>query len=190
MAPRTLLLAFTPLIAFSVLARFLPPVHIGVTALAGAVLALAAEVAIRPVWPPNLLSCCSLILFTLIAVLGFTQGQGTDSWLATWGGAGLGLALGLALLALLPVRPFTEQFARETTPRAYWSSPTFRKVNRVLSTAWGVAICAVGVSRVTAAAVSHSTFRLLPELLLGLIVPVAIIASALGFSRRCYQSIQ
>jgi len=190
MAPRTLLLAFAPLIVFSVLARLLPPAHIGVIALAGAVLALAAEVAIRPVWPPNLLSSCSLALFSVIAVLGFTQDQRTDSWLATWGGAGVGLPLGLALLALLPVRPFTEQFARETTPRAYWSSPTFRKVNRVLSAAWGAAICAVGVSRVTAAVVSDNAFRLLPELLLGLIVPVAIISSALGFSRRCYQSIQ
>ena len=68
--------------------------------------------------------------------------------------------------------PFTEQFARESVPQAYWSSPTFKKINRVLSAAWGVAIFAVGVSRVGAAAINGHTSRRLPEILLGLAVPV------------------
>jgi hypothetical protein len=43
---------------------------------------------------PKLLSSCSLILLALIAVLGFSLGRGGDSWLATWGGALIGLAAG------------------------------------------------------------------------------------------------
>jgi hypothetical protein len=186
----TLLLAFAPLIAFSVLASLLPSGLIGAAALGAAVIALMVGLASRPIWPPRLLSSCSLILLALIAVLGFTVGRGGDSWLATWGGAGAGLAAGLVILALVPVMPFTEQFARDVTPRAYWSSPVFRKVNRVVSTGWGVAILAVGVSRVIAAAIGHSTSRRVPELVLGLIVPVAIILGALGFSHSCYRSIQ
>jgi hypothetical protein len=179
----TLILAFLPLIAFSLLSRFLPHGYIGVAGLAAALIALAAIAASRPVWPPKILNACSLVLFTLVAVLGFTLGTGDDRWLATWGGAGVGLILGALILALVPVMPFTEQFAREATPQAYWSSPTFKKINRVLSVAWGLAIVAVGLSRVAAAAISGHTSRHLPELLLSLAVPVVIVIYILKFSK-------
>ncbi|HTQ93652.1 MAG TPA: hypothetical protein VMK84_29575, partial [Streptosporangiaceae bacterium] len=98
------------------------------------------------------------------------------------GGAGAGIILGLIILALVPVMPFTEQFARETTPQAYWASPTFKKINRVLSTAWGMAIFAIGLSRVAAAAINGHTSRRLPEILLGLAIPVVIVIYMLKFS--------
>jgi hypothetical protein len=183
MKPLTLILAFLPLIAFSLLARLLPHGYIGVAGLAAAVIALIAIATSRPVWPPKILNTCSLALFTLTAVLGFTLGTSDDRWLATWGGAGVGLILGTVILALVPVMPFTEQFARETTPQAYWSSPTFKKINRVLSAAWGLAIFAIGVSRVAAAAINGHTSRRLPETLLGLVVPAVIILYMLKFSK-------
>src|SRR6201987_3988932 len=161
----TLILAFLPLIVFSLLARFLPHGYVGIAGLAAAATALIAIATSHPVWPPKILSACSLGLFTLIAVLGFTLGKADDRWLATWGGAGVGLILGLIILALVPVMPFTEQFAREATPQAYWASPTFKRINRVLSTAWGLAIFAVGLSRVAAAAIDGHTARRLPETL-------------------------
>jgi hypothetical protein len=183
MKPLTLILAFLPLIAFSLLSRFLPHGYIGVAALVAAVIALAAILASRPVWPPKILNTCSLVLFAVLAALGFTLGTNDDRWLATWGGAGVGLVLGLTILVLIPLIPFTEQFARESTPQAYWSSPTFKKINRVLSAGWGLAIFAVGVSRVAAAAIDGHTTRRLPETLLGLVVPVAIIIYMLKFSK-------
>ena len=179
----TLILAFLPLIAFSLLSRFLPHGYIGVAGLVAAVIALIAIATSRPVWPPKIVNTCSLVLFALIAVLGFTLGTNDDRWLATWGGAGVGIILGLIILALIPVIPFTEQFAREAVPQAYWSSPTFKKINRVLSAAWGVAIVGIGVSRVAAAAVNGHTTRRLPELLLGLAVPGVIVLYMLKFSK-------
>ncbi len=179
----TLILAFLPLIAFSLLSRFLPHGYIGIAGLAAALIALIAILTSHPVWPPKILNACSLVLFTLIAVLGFTLGKADDRWLATWGGAGVGLILGLIILALVPVMPFTEQFAREATPQAYWASPTFKRINRVLSAAWGLAIFAVGLSRVAAAAIDGHTTRRLPETLLGLVVPVVIIIYMLKFSK-------
>ncbi len=190
MRPRTLILFFAPLIAFSVLARLLPSDLIAVAALTAAVMVLIAELTSRPIWPLKLLGTCLLMLFALIAVLGFTLGRGGDSWLATWGGAGIGLAVGLVILVLIPVTPFTEPFAREATPRAYWSSPAFLKVNRLVSTGWGVAIFAAGLSRVIAATISQNTSRRGFEVLLGLIVPVTILLAALKFSHSSYRSIQ
>jgi len=183
MKPLTLILAFLPLVIFSVLARFLPHGYIGVAGLAAAVVALIAILTSHPIWPPKILNTCSLVLFAVIAVLGFTLGKNDDRWLATWGGAGVGIILGTIILALVPVVPFTEQFARESTPKAYWGSPTFKKINRVLSTGWGLAIFAVGVSRVAAAAVNGHTTRRLPELLLGLAIPLVICLYMLKFSK-------
>jgi hypothetical protein len=179
----TLILAFLPLVVFSVLARFLPHGYIGVAGLAAAAVALIAILTSHPIWPPKILNTCSLALFAVIAVLGFTLGKNDDRWLATWGGAGVGIILGTIILALIPVMPFTEQFARESVPKAYWSSPTFKKINRVLSAAWGVAIFAIGVCRVGAAAINGHTTRRLPELLLGLAVPLAICLYMLKFSK-------
>ena len=159
----TLILAFLPLVVFSVLARFLPHGYIGVAGLAAAVVALIAIATSHPIWPPKILNTCSLVLFALIAILGFTLGKNDDRWLATWGGAGVGIILGTIILVLVPVIPFTEQFARESVPQAEWSSPTFKKINRVLSAGWGVAIFAVGVCRVGAAAINGHTTRPCPS---------------------------
>jgi hypothetical protein len=183
MKPRSLIIAFTPLIVFSLLSRVLPHGYIGVAGVVAAVAALIALAISRPVWPPKILTAISLILFTAIAVLGFTLGKNDDRWLATWGGAGIGIVVGLIILALVPIIPFTEQFARESTPKAYWGSPTFKKINRVLSAGWGVAIFAAGLSRVAAAAIDGHTTRRLPETLLGLIVPVGIIIYMVKFSK-------
>jgi hypothetical protein len=61
----------------------------------------------------------------------FAAGAGPDRWLATWLAPAFSGIMGLIILALIPVMPFTEQFARESTPQQYWSSPTFKKINRV-----------------------------------------------------------
>ena len=159
----TLILTFLPLILFSALARFLPHGDIGIAGLIAAVAALIAIATSHPVWPPKIINACSLVLFALIAVLGFTMGSHDDRWLATWGGAGMPLIIGLIILVLVPVVPFTEQFARETAPPAYWSSPTFKKINRVLSAGWGLAIVAVGLSRVAASAINGHTTTACPN---------------------------
>lgn len=50
MKPVTLILAFLPLIVFSVLARFLPRRDIGIAGLAAAAVALIAILISRPIW--------------------------------------------------------------------------------------------------------------------------------------------
>jgi hypothetical protein len=183
MKPLPLILSFLPLIAFSLLARLLPHGDVGAAALTAAVIAVIAAVAVRPVWPPKVVNATSIVLFTVFAVVGFAGSAGTDRWLATWAAAGVALVMGLVILALIPVIPFTEQFARLSTPQAYWSSPTFKQINRVLSVAWGVALIAVGASRVVAVAVNGHTTRRLPDLLLGLVIPGLILTYMLKFSK-------
>ena len=187
MKPLLLVLSFLPLIVFSLLTRLLPSGDVGVAGLVAAVCAVIAMLAVRPVWPPKILTVISLVLFTALAIAGFTVGAGTDHWLATWTGAGVGLVVGIVVL--IPVIPFTEQFARQSTPQAYWASPTFKKINRVLSAAWGVAIFAAGVSRVAAAVIERHGSHRLPDLLLGTAVPILIVLYMLKFSKTYPESV-
>jgi hypothetical protein len=183
MKPLMLILSFLPLVAFSVLARLLPHGDVGVAALTAAVIAAIAMVAVRPVWPPKILNTCSFVLFTVLAIAGFTGGAGNDRWLATWAAAGVGLAMGLVILALIPVMPFTEQFARESVPREQWTSPVFKKINRVLSSGWGLALIGLGVSRTIATAINRSGSHSAAQIILGAVVPVAILIYMFKFSK-------
>jgi hypothetical protein len=48
---------------------------------ATAVIALAVSLTSHPVWPPKILNICSLALFALIAILGFTLAKmTTNGW--------------------------------------------------------------------------------------------------------------
>jgi hypothetical protein len=183
MKPVPLILAFTPLILFSLLTKVLPSHDVGISALIAAVVAAIALVAVKPIWPPKILNACSFILFGVLAIIGFSSGHGTDSWVATWAGAGVGIVMGLVILALIPVMPFTEQFARQSTPQAYWASPTFKQINRVLSLGWGLAILGLGVSRTLAAIIDHHHTHAAVQIILALVVPVVILIYMFKFSK-------
>ena len=184
MKPLPLIMSFLPLIAFSLLTKWLPHHDIGYAALVAAIFAAIATFMHRPYWPPKILNAASLALFTVLAVVGFASHAGTDRWLAIWAGAGVGLILGGVILVLLPVMPFTEQFARESTPQAYWNSPTFKQINRVLSAGWGLAIVGLGVSRLIAAILDeHTSGTRLPDLLFGTAIPIVIIVYMLKFTQ-------
>ncbi|HXW82709.1 MAG TPA: hypothetical protein VEJ84_24640 [Acidimicrobiales bacterium] len=134
-----LIISFAPLIVFSVLTKALPAGDIGVAALLAGIAALNALAISRPVWPPKIVNLRTFLLFTLFAVLGFTMGKQDDSWLATWTGAGVGIVIGAIILLLVPIMPFTEQYARAQVPSEEWGSPTFKRINRALSVACGLA---------------------------------------------------
>jgi hypothetical protein len=52
-------------------------------------------------------------------------------------------ALGLiALGSMAAGHPFTADYAREQTPREYWHTPLFRRINQVLTGAWAMAFLA------------------------------------------------
>jgi hypothetical protein len=184
MKPQTLILSFLPIIAFSLLSKVLPNGDIGWAALISAIFAVINIVAHKPYLPPKILNVTQVALFAIVTVVSFAGSAGTDKWLATWIPAAVALIVGVVILAMIPVMPFTEQFARLSTPQAYWNSPTFKQINRVLSAGWGIAIVGLGVSRLLAAIVSeHSAGRRLPDVLLGTVIPIVIIIYMLRFSK-------
>ena len=74
--------------------------------------------------------------------------------------------------------PFTESYARETTPKELWSTPQFRAVNRQISLVWGLAFLVGTISLIVAGSVNGRTF------LLRLLIPFGALAWAYSYTQR------
>ncbi|SOD97650.1 hypothetical protein [Blastococcus haudaquaticus] len=188
MKPAAFVSGFLPWIAFTVVAH-----RPAADAVAwGAVLAVAMTVVALALagrgHGPVTLDAASLVLFAVVAVAGFIGGRDVDDWLYTWGRPLVGVVLGLFVLGTASVRPFTEEYARQSTPREYWGSPTFRSVNRVISAAWGGGLVVIGSAGVLVTVLdAHATSRAsghLLELALNWVVPIAVLWGLAEFTGR------
>lgn len=174
-----ILVGFLPWIVFSLISDRLAANAVAWSALiAVAMTAVSIGLSLRT-HGPKILNLGSLVLFAAIAIVGFIGGPSVDDWLFTWGVPLVGVVLGLYVLATVPFLPFTEEYARQSVPKEYWGSPDFRRINRVLSTAWGVAILLMGVLSVLVtvlgARTNQGTDNQYLDLLLNWILPIAII---------------
>ena len=186
LTPLALITGFLPWIVFSVVSQRLAADAVAWSALLATAMAAVAVLRDRRWHGPQILDLGSLVLFAVIAVTGFVGGTGVDRWLFEWGRPLVGVVLGLYLLLTVPVLPFTAEYARRTTPREYWDSPTFRKINRVLSAAWAVAITAMGAASVLTTALGVDATGTpgthLLELVLDWVVPVVVICAMVRFT--------
>ena len=176
-------LGFLPWIAFSIIAQRLAVNGVAWSATIAVAMTVVALLSAQRKHGPMFLNLVSLALFGLIAVVGFTGGAAVDQWLFEWGRPLVGVVLGLVVLATAPVRPFTEEYARQSVPRQYWGSPTFRKINKVLSAVWGAAILAIGLAGVVVAALDahavDATEHNMVDLVLNWVVPIVAIWAAM-----------
>ena len=186
LTPLALITGFLPWIVFSVVSQRLAADAVAWSALLATAMAAVAVLRDRRRHGPQILDLGSLVLFAAIAVTGFVGGTGVDRWLFEWGRPLVGVVLGLYLLLTVPVLPFTAEYARRTTPREYWDSPTFRRINRVLSAAWAVAITAMGAASLVTTALGVDATGTpgthLLELVLDWVVPVVVICAMVRFT--------
>ena len=80
--------------------------------------------------------------------------------------------------SILVGRPFTESYARETTPAEVWGTSEFRSINRKISAVWGLAFLVGTVSLLLAGSVSERQF------LLRILVPFGSLAWAYTYTQR------
>jgi hypothetical protein len=187
MKPSAFVLGFLPWIAFGVVANRMAANGVAWSALIAVGMTAVALVLARRRHGPVTLNAVSLVLFTVIAGVGFAGGPGVDDWLYRWGRPLVGVVLGVYVLATSAVRPFTAEYARQSTPREYWGTPTFRSVNQVISAAWGAGLVVIGAAGVLVTLLdAHATTRSadhLAELVLNWVVPIAVIWGLVEFSR-------
>ncbi len=93
---------------------------------AGVVIALSALIAGRP----KVLELGAVLAFVGFTVVAFSADPATSAWLAGYARAIAAGVLALISVGSLLLTPFTEQYARESVPRQFWSSPRFKEINR------------------------------------------------------------
>ncbi len=87
--------------------------------------------------PVHLLEAFTVVYFGVLAVLGLVAPEPTIDWLEMWAGELSNIALAtFAVVTLLIRKPFTLAYAKDTTPREYWNSPLFLRINYVISAVW------------------------------------------------------
>jgi hypothetical protein len=86
---------------------------------------------------PKMLEFADVTYFGVLAVVVAVASESTRDWLELWGGETANVALLVIVLGSVLIRkPFTLQYAREDTPREYWDTPEFMRVNYLISWVW------------------------------------------------------
>src|ERR1700733_9738669 len=113
-------IAYVPWILFSVITRRYEVEAAAVVALVAAVLiSLPSLRAGRP----KLLELGAVAAFVGFTIVAVNADAATNEWLARYARAISAGLLALIAFGSLMLTPFTEQYARETVPEQFWSSP-------------------------------------------------------------------
>ena len=131
----------------------------------------------------HVLDGASLAYFAgLAALVVATRPTDLDHW-AAYAQAGSHLVLMTIVWgSILIGRPFTEAYARETTPQEYWDTWEFHQTNMRISAAWGAAFVVGFVSLVLAATTNTLPF------LLRIAVPFGSLYAAYQFTDQQRQA--
>lgn len=143
-------LAFVPWILFSLITQ-----RDSLTAAAVVALIASILIALRSISTsgPKLLEIGAVAAFVGFAIVALLADASTTMWLERYARAIAALMLAAIAFGSLLFTPFTEQYARESVPRQFWSSPRFQQVNRRLTTMWGFVFSAMVFSHVLAGAI-------------------------------------
>ncbi len=185
-----LVLAFAPLIIFSVAGHLAGPKLVGWTALASAAAGLLAILLSRGQGVP-LLSVASTVIFATLGGIAFLGGPGGEWFVVHFGSGVSALLLGALMYVSVYSTPFTTSYAKAMVDASQWQSATFRSLNRTISRAWAVAVLGLGVCRVATGVlevVAPGRSPLLVHLVVGWLLPAGLILVAVRTTRRAGQS--
>jgi hypothetical protein len=161
--------ALAPWVLFTVVAEH------GTLKLAS-LIALVAAVAIvgRSIYmggSPKALELAAVASFAAFTVIAFVGDASLGHWVERYARAIAAAILALIAFASVLTEPFTEQYARESVPRQYWSSPHFKAVNRRLSLVWAVVFAAMVPGHVVAGIVNERA----TNIALNWVVPILLV---------------
>ncbi len=169
----SIILSLAPFVVFFVLMRLGSPL-VGL----GGAFAVSIVLGIRQWWrgeTVKVLEVGSLILFGLLVLY-------TLVFRSEWTVATVRLAVDGGLFVIVAVsllinRPFTLQYARESVPQEFWSSPLFLATNRHITAAWAGAFAVM-----TAADAAAHYVEAIP-LWIDVAATIAAFAAAVWFTR-------
>jgi hypothetical protein len=163
-----LYIALVPWVVFTLLAQ-----HSTLKAAAVVALITAAGIMIRSIITSGLklLELGAVIAFLGFTVAAFAADHATGVWLARYSRAIAAALLASIAFGSLLFTPFTEQYARDSVPREFWSSPTFTATNRRLTTMWAWVFTAFVPFHVLAGVIDKKP----TNVLFNWVIPIALI---------------
>jgi uncharacterized membrane protein len=171
-----LIWSFAPWLAFLLASR--------VTSLYGAV-AIGAVVAVMVLVRAmkrkrvHMLEVASTVYFVALGVILVVLHPGHLDYWGRYAQAGSHIALTVLVFgSILVGRPFTESYARETTPESVWATDRFHLLNRQISMVWGLAFLVGTVSLLAAGSVDSR------QVLLRIIVPFGSLYYAYVYTQK------
>jgi len=160
--------AFVPWVLFSLITQHS-------TLKLASVAALAASCAIAVVsvsrGRPKLLEIGATLAFAGFTAVAFTADPAVGAWVGRYARAIAAAGLAVIAFGSLLFLPFTEQYARKSVPRQFWSSPRFHAVNRQLTEMWGMVFVLMVPAHIVAGAID--THR--ANLIFNWAIPVVLI---------------
>jgi hypothetical protein len=126
----------------------------------------------------KLLDVATIGFFAVFSLLAVFLDAADLDWLEDYSQAISSGVLAVLVLGSLAFVPFTEQYARESTPREVWDTPLFKQVNRVLTAVWGLVFAISAILGVIAQNVDSG------QDWLNWIIPIALIVGAFKFTAR------
>jgi hypothetical protein len=163
-----LYVALVPWVLFTLLAQ-----HSTLKVAAVAALIVAAGIMIRSIAKGGLklLELGAVIAFMGFTVVAFAADHSTGEWLARYSRAIAAALLALIAFGSLLFTPFTEQYARDSVPRQFWGSPTFKATNRRLTTMWACVFTAMVPFHVAAGVIDKKP----TNILFNWVIPIGLI---------------
>jgi hypothetical protein len=127
----------------------------------------------------HVLDVASTVYFAALGAILIVVHPGHLDYWARYAQAGSHIALtALVFGSILLGRPFTESYARETTPEAVWHTERFHSLNRQISVVWGLAFLIGSVSLIAAGSVDAR------QVLLRIVIPFGSLYYAYVYTQR------
>ena len=126
----------------------------------------------------KMLDAATVIFFAAMTIAGIIVSPHDGEWLDRWAATISSGVLGVLVLATLPFRPFTEDYAREQTPPEIWNTPAFHRTNQVITLVWGGVFVGTAIlAAIAASSPSSSDWT-------NWILPIALIVGGFQFTER------
>lgn len=186
---KMMILGLAPWALFAILTERMGADAVGVAALLACLssLGLALYDRRKSASGIKIIDAAGIILFGIIAVLGFLGNDGLDQSLADFGRGGATFVLAAVMAFSVVTVPFTEQYARDSVDPQYWGSPQFRAKNKTISAMWAGVVFAMALCHVIAgslASATEMTNNHPGNLLLNWVIPIALIVWAIKRTGR------
>lgn len=123
---------------------------------------------------PKALEIGGVVAFACFSLVALVADHSSAVFMARYARAIAAAILAMIALTSLAFTPFTEQYARESVPREFWSSETFKRINRQLTLMWGCVFLVMIPSHIAAGVID--TRR--ANLIFNWLIPVGLIVWA------------